>query len=252
MNLSSIVHFSEELVEAIEKNPNPKLIYVADDGKRSLANAVFLMGAYLILKMHNSVAEVLDSFDWLDDSLVENFRNATYSKADFYLTLEVCCRGLELGVILGWFRSPERDDREMLGEINILEYRHYDSPANGDFHAAVPGRFIACKGPADLGGLAYADGDDGARTFSRPPTPTPSPTTSALRPWSSSTRSSTTPRPSPPAAPRAALPRLRPPAARRRRRLLPGRRSPPRRRRGGRRALPGRGRAEPARSSRCT
>ena len=150
--------------------------------------------------MHNSVAEVLDSFDWLDDSLVENFRDATYSKADFYLTLEVCCRGLELGVILGWFRSPERDDREMLGEINILEYRHYDSPANSDFQAAVPGRFIAFKGPADLGGLAYADGDDGARTFSRPPTPTPSPTTSALRPWSSSTRSRTTPRPSPPAA----------------------------------------------------
>ncbi len=57
-------------------------------------------------------------------------------------------------------------DGELWGDINILEYRHYDSPCNGDFHAVVPGRLIAFKGPRDLGGEAYRDDASGGRCFS--------------------------------------------------------------------------------------
>ena len=166
MNLSSVALFCEQLNIELKEHPDSRIIYSVDQDPRSLTNAVFLVGAYLILLENKAAADVLETFDWLDDSLVEHFRDATYSHADFRLTLEDCWRGLERGVTLGWLRAPEDEVREMWGEINIPEYLHYDSPANGDFHVVVPGRFIAFKGPADLGGLAYADGDDGARTFS--------------------------------------------------------------------------------------
>ena len=47
------------------------------------------------------------------------------------------------------------------------EYTHYDDPLNGDLHEVVPGKFIAFKGPVDLGGQAkYQDDAHGFREFS--------------------------------------------------------------------------------------
>ena len=54
----------------------------------------------------------------------------------------------------------------MWGDIDVDEYRHYDSPANGNLHEVVPGKFVAFQGPKDLGGADYRDSARGARTFS--------------------------------------------------------------------------------------
>ena len=45
------------------------------------------------------------------------------------------------------------------------EYAHWDEPMNGDFHVVVPNKFIAFRGPNDLGSRAYSD-DGGHRRFS--------------------------------------------------------------------------------------
>ena len=164
MNLSSIVHFICRFNQEVESHPDARIVYCVDPGKRALSNAVFLLGAYMVIKMNMRAQDVSDCFDWLEESLVENFRDATYTPADFGLTLEDCWGALERGQLLGWLRATADD--ESWGEINIHEYRHYDDPCNGDFHEVVPGKFIAFKGPRDLGGETHLDDEAGQRVFS--------------------------------------------------------------------------------------
>ena len=53
------------------------------------------------------------------------------------------------------------------GEIDVDEYGHNESPGplNGDMHEVVPGKFIAFKGPMDLGWLIYKDDERCFRTL---------------------------------------------------------------------------------------
>jgi cell division cycle 14 len=57
-----------------------------------------------------------------------------------------------------------RDDE--WGMIDMEEYIHYDNLLNGDLHEVVPGKFVALKGPRDLGALEYSDDAGGYRRFS--------------------------------------------------------------------------------------
>ncbi len=41
--------------------------------------------------------------------------------------------------------------------MDVDEYEHYDDPVNGDLHEVVPGKFLAFKGPVDLGGAEHQD-----------------------------------------------------------------------------------------------
>ena len=85
------------------------------------------------------------------------YRDATYSNPDFDLSLRDCWRGLAKGMRRGWAR---------LGSYDVETYRHFDDPINGDLQEVVPRKFIAFKGPVDLGSLKYLDKPTGVRVFS--------------------------------------------------------------------------------------
>ena len=159
-----VVEFIQELELKLLQNPGARIVYMVAPGKRALSNAVFLLRAYMILKLDMTTQHVADHFDWLDDSLIEDFRDATFCPGSFRLTLEDCWGGIEKGQGLGWFKASS--DGEYWGMINIKEYRHYDSSANGDFHEVVPSKFIPFKGPEDLGCVDYLDDERGCSTFS--------------------------------------------------------------------------------------
>ena len=122
MNMSCIIDFIRLLDARLDESPKSNIVFSVDDGKRSLTNAVFLLGAYMILKQDKPSAAVSDSFRWLDTNHVEPYRDATYSKADFALELIDCWRGLEKGRDRGWVRFAGSDF--MWGEIDVDEYRH--------------------------------------------------------------------------------------------------------------------------------
>ena len=165
MSLSSVVRFIEQLELEIEKNPGARIIYMIEPGKRNLTNAAFLLGAYMIIKLNMKAQDVSDHFDWIDDSLIEHYRDATFCQGTFHLKLEDCWQGLAKGKIRGWFDATV--DGENRGMVHIDKYRHYNKQWNGDFHEVVPGKFIAFKGPKDLaGGARYHDDERGCRTFS--------------------------------------------------------------------------------------
>ena len=163
MNLSSIVDFIEQLDNEVSSYRDSRIVYCVAAGRRALTNAAFLLGCYMLLKLDMTSQDVSDSFDWLDDDSCEGFRDATFNPHPFRLTLDDCWRGLERGKKLRWVEASS--DGENWGAVNILEYRHYDDPCNGDFHEVVPGKLIAFKGPADLAAAAYRDDERGARAF---------------------------------------------------------------------------------------
>jgi cell division cycle 14 len=64
----------------------------------------------------------------------------------------------------GWVRFG--GSHHMWGMIDVDEFRHHDNPANGDLQEVVPSKFVALRGPVDLGGAEYRDSASGARAFS--------------------------------------------------------------------------------------
>ena len=163
MNLACVVDFIQMLEEKLVDCTTTKLILCVDAGRRALTNAVFLLGSYMILRQGKASSAVAASFHWLERQM-EPYRDASFSHPDFVLHLIDCWRGLEKGMQQGWVRFG--GSHHMWGMIDVDEFRHHDNPANGSLHEVVPGKFVALKGPVDLGGDEYRDGVDGARSFS--------------------------------------------------------------------------------------
>ena len=164
MNMICVTAFAAQLNQELAEFEDGRLIYCVDDDKRSLTNAVFLLGSYLILIRDSSVDDVVDCFSWLEAHQYEEYRDATFSKPTFRLSLADCWCAVAKGVQLGWVGRPDADG--FCGLLDMREYAHYDDPLNGDLHEVVPGKLIAFVGPHDLGGGLYRDDASGRRVFS--------------------------------------------------------------------------------------
>ena len=164
MNLACVVRFIKSIDTELASFPTSNIVWCIDDGRRSLTNAVFLLGAYMILKQQAPTPEVVARFSWIDADMLEPFRDASHSEADFHLQLIDCWRGLEKGVQHGWVRFAASG--YMWGSIDIDEYEHYSNPANGDLQEVVPGKVVALRDPVDLGEDNYRDSAAGMRDFS--------------------------------------------------------------------------------------
>jgi cell division cycle 14 len=163
MNLASVLRYIQMLELELSEHPDHKIVHYAEPGKRNMTNAAFLLGSYLILVHKLSPEQTWARFQGQYN--FEPYRDATFSAADFGLTLLDCWRGLACGQALGWI-GPSADD----GLIDLDEYEHYDSFLNGELHIVVPDKFVAFRGPKTLeDGAEYADIGD-TRIFSAPGT----------------------------------------------------------------------------------
>jgi cell division cycle 14 len=164
VNMASVIDFVKLVENELATSLGCKVVVCIDEGRRSLTNAVFLLGAYLLIRHNLSSDKVANHFAWLHDDLIEPYRDATFSRSDFDLHLIDCWRGLEKGRDRGWIQYAASG--YMWGDIDVDEYRHHDSLANGNLHEVVPGKFVALAGPVDLGGAEWRDDAAGSRTFS--------------------------------------------------------------------------------------
>ena len=164
VNISIIAHFIKSLETELGSYPKCKIVLCVEEGRRNLTNAVFLLGAYMILKDHMPPVEVAANFRKMEAKQLESFRDATFSKPTFLLSLLDCWSGLKKGMQENWVRysvSPA-----LWGKINLAYYRHYDDPTHGNMHVVVPGKLVAFKGPEDLGEARFQDTVAGQRLFS--------------------------------------------------------------------------------------
>ena len=164
MNMACLVNFIECMDDELKSFPKCKIVLCLNKGRRNMTNAIFLLGGYMMLKHNMNPKAVAASFCRLDPRLIESYRDATFEKPDFELCLLDCWRGLYKGKLQGWVELPHSD--VMWGKTHINQYRHYDDPGNGDLQEVVPGKFIAFKGPVDLGRREYHDTPGGERLFS--------------------------------------------------------------------------------------
>ena len=164
VNLSCIVHFIKSLERELATHPDCKIVFCVEKGRKNLTDAVFLLGAYMVLKEQMRPKEVAASFWRIKTEQLESFRDATHSKTSFELSLLDCWYGLQMGLRQNWVRYSKSP--ALWGRTNIAYYRQFDGPTSGDLHLVVPGKIVAFRGPQDLGGRGYLDTRGGLRVFS--------------------------------------------------------------------------------------
>jgi hypothetical protein len=78
MNLAATTRFVELLEDEIYDFPDSKIVLAADPGRRSLANAAFLLGAFMILRLRASAADAARRLSFLDGLVVLSFHAKIY------------------------------------------------------------------------------------------------------------------------------------------------------------------------------
>ena len=164
LSLSSVIDFIKLLDMQLSAFPESQIVFLVENGRRNLTNGVFLLGAYMMFKHDIPPRAVASCFGHLDSSTLQCYRDATFSKPDFDLCLLDCWQSLEKGMEQGWVQYSK--STSFWGMMNVRRFRQHENPANGDLQEIIPRRFIAFRGPIDLGAHDYQDTATGIRLFS--------------------------------------------------------------------------------------
>lgn len=105
-----------------DKSADLPVVWVCSDEPADVTNAAFLLGAYLCLVRGATPSEAMQPFRSLNPSYILPFRDATWVKSSYDLTLCDCWAGLLRAVKTGLY-SPSSFDKN--------EYFYYDAPSNG-------------------------------------------------------------------------------------------------------------------------
>jgi hypothetical protein len=101
MNLGSIYQFCNIVESELQKRPNDDIGLFSSLRARDLTNAVFLIGAYLIMKRNWHVSDVEKCFEPIHDILV-SYRDVSPGIQNFSLYVQDCWEGLWRSKSLGW------------------------------------------------------------------------------------------------------------------------------------------------------
>ena len=142
MNLGSTFRFIEKVQTLLKSHPTRPIAFHVLLDEKEITNAVYLIGAYLILQFGLHPDEVAQKFDPVKHHLV-SFRDVSPGKQNFHLYLTDCWAGLWRANQLDWIKRG-------LNGFDATEYDYYGNPFNADLHEVVPGKFVAFRGPKDL------------------------------------------------------------------------------------------------------
>ena len=158
-SLGNIFQFFNLVESLLSENADSSICLTCPLDCPALTNAIFLVGAYLMMKHETDPDELVKRLSPASD-FVASFRNASPGRDDhhFHLYLHDCWAGLWRAKELGWVGHHFHG-------FDAAERAHFGSPLNGDMHEVVPGKFVAMRGPRALpGGALYHDSEaDGGR-----------------------------------------------------------------------------------------
>ena len=154
-DLGSLFDFCMD-VESRLKISDRRLILITTADRKMFFNTLFLIGAYIIMKLGKDLHSTM--------LCLEPVVSSTLMEGASRLGLQDYLGALLRAKQVGWvdFR-PNRFD--------LVEYRQLDDPLNADLHEIVPGKIVMMRGPRDLPGGALwrdvpkEDGRSGQREF---------------------------------------------------------------------------------------
>lgn len=111
--------------------------YYCTNDFESVSNTSFLLSAYLMLEHSMTPEQAVAPFTTITGIPIVPFRDPTYAKSSFPLSVLDCLCGLRKAAACGWFD---------LKTFDLDLYEDLDEPANGDMHQMCP-KFIAFRGP---------------------------------------------------------------------------------------------------------
>ena len=159
-NLADTYRFCVELRNMLASNDSDSILLYTTGDSRQAANCALLLAAFLLMELDYTPEDSLRPFTAISGSL-RPFRDASYSSADFLLSVDDCLHGIARARRAGLI-----DFRE--GSFDVAAYDHYEDPANADLHIIVPGKLVAFRGPRDFAereGQLWADLPSGERAF---------------------------------------------------------------------------------------
>ena len=86
MNLASVLQFVDILETKLDEYPDCPVVYCVDGDERSVTNAVFLLGSYMVLRMHLSPEVIWSAFEGIEENIIA-YRHDTYNEPDFLLSV---------------------------------------------------------------------------------------------------------------------------------------------------------------------
>jgi cell division cycle 14 len=159
MNLAAVYRFCTIVELQRETHANQDIVLISPPDERSVTNAAFLLGAYMMMKLDHSPKYVRERLQGLEAWLL-SYRDVSPGEQNFHLHLSDCWEGLWKAKQLSWVSFAP-------GGFELSDYEHCDNPLNADLHEVVPNKFVAMRGPRAIGGgRAYEDTPAGARDFS--------------------------------------------------------------------------------------
>ena len=158
-NLACTYRFCQRIQQETETSATRRVVVVSNPDSRSLTNAVFLIGAYMVMNLDHHPDNIAQHFVRLNSRLV-SFRDVSPGLQNFHLCLHDCWKALWRAKLLSWVRFGD-------GGFELFDYEQCDSPLNADLHEVVPGKLIAMRGPQTIAGDAmFQDMPGGSRVFS--------------------------------------------------------------------------------------
>jgi hypothetical protein len=156
----SMVRFMKEFDDLIFRQDSGftrRIVCYGGPTRRSFTNTVFLLGAYLILKLDCKASTAGYHFRGIDPSAFELFTDPSASQSNFTLSVADCWGAIERSKGCGWIEFPRPNRPYRWGLIESDAYAHYNDPLNADLHEIVPGRLFALRAPSRLDGRSFVD-----------------------------------------------------------------------------------------------
>jgi protein-tyrosine phosphatase len=140
-NLGMTHHFCQVLKDLLcqRRLDNTKICYYTSTGQNDLTNAIFLLGAFMVIHLDVHPEQAWQPFGKFA-SVIRPYRDATWCPSPYDLSLLHCWQAVRKAMRCNLYH-PDTFDAE--------EYFYYDHPSNGDMHEVVKSKFFAFKGPTD-------------------------------------------------------------------------------------------------------
>ncbi|XP_023279940.1 dual specificity protein phosphatase CDC14A isoform X1 [Seriola lalandi dorsalis] len=115
-----------------------RIVHYTSFDQRKRSNAAVLIGGYAVIYLKKTPEEAYRSLISGSNASYLPFRDASFGKCSYSLTLLDCLQGIRKALQHGFFDFETFD---------VDEYEHYERVENGDLNWIVPGKFLAFSGP---------------------------------------------------------------------------------------------------------